>query len=741
MLRRKREFIQALVCISLLFVAPILVSAPALKHGGVPMDLDGLTTRAPWQEARPSNLENVDQEAFMPVIDRYYPWQAFLSHAAANRELPLWNPYEGFGVPFLALWRSRVLSPFSLPLYSGLPVNSAICVSVFLKLLIAGLCAYYAARRFHFTPPYALLVAITYQASGMLLSGHWHPASDVLPWLPLMLPCLQRLLLGEYRVWPYLALLIGVCALGGDPETLVAIVLFVLVLTVSYGFRTYTHRHLVPSLAVLFATIVVGLLSAGIQWAPYLEFLRHGTLEGEAGIPFGLSQLTMLLAPSPPTNMVDGSLWLPAGMVGFFLLPLWFAVRPFANRIRRRRLEAFLIATGVLLLFSFVAAPLLRRISGLSMLDVRHFAAPYPLALGLLAATAADEWVHLDADRCKAALKKIAVLLPLLWGIHIAATALAVYGTTVPASSGNLWLSVVAALVIFLLLVITAINPRPVAMAYALTLLTALTAWSLYMPHRHITPDEQVFPETQFIRALHQQDSRVGGSMRLQRWPLAAHAIPQTYSPSGITLTRSHRFMQQAEATPELLRLANAKALLLTKEDVQGGFSALRPTLNIQEVFPSGAILLTDLQAHERARVSHAGRDFESGTPEEQLVRPAGPPLLEGGQLPESIMESPSASAVITHDGYNEVRVAASTSRPGVLVLADAWYPGWQVTVNASPEKLFPVDIAFRGVEISGDENEIVFRYAPASLTAGAVCTLVGFLATVFGLVSLLRRR
>ena len=175
MFRRRRELIQASICIALLFVVPMILATPAIKRGDLPVDMTALTARTPWQEAQPTGVESTDNNAASPFVDRYYPWYAFMNQAGMNHEIPLWDPYESFGAPFLALWRTRTMSPFSLPVYV-FPLHTALGISVFLKLLLAGLCAYYAARRFHFSPPYALLPAITYQMSGFLLVGHWHPA-------------------------------------------------------------------------------------------------------------------------------------------------------------------------------------------------------------------------------------------------------------------------------------------------------------------------------------------------------------------------------------------------------------------------------------------------------------------------------------------------------------------------------------------------------------------------------------
>lgn len=738
MLRQKRELIQTGICIASLFVVPLLLATPAIKRGELPVDMTDLTTRTPWQEARSVGVDSSSNDAASPFIDRYYPWYAFMNQAGMKHELPLWNPYESFGIPFLALWRSRVLSPFSLPVYV-LPLHTALGVSVFLKILVAGLCAYYAARRFLFTPPYAVLPAITFQMSGFFLVGHWHPAADVIPWFPLLLPFLQRMLLGDYRAWPYIALLVGIMTFGGDPETLTGILLFMFALTFVYGIRTYTPRHVPKAMTVLAISVALGLALATVQLAPFFEFLKHGNLSNEAPSSFHISDLAMLLAPQPQSNTITTSSWLPAGIVGFFLLPLWLAVRPATNRTRKRRLEAFLLTTLSLLVLACFS-PLFRHIPGLAQISTWNFAAPFPFALGLLAATAADEWVHLDADTCKRALKQLTWLLPLFWVPAFLISLLLAPDTPSDTLVPNtMMLTVVAAFVIFSLLLMTAFWPKEKLLIYSLSLTTATLSWCVYAPSNLATPADHIFPDTHFIRTLHGLGSRVAGTLQLRGWPISPYQIAQTYSPSGVILNRSQNFMEQANEQPKLLRLSGAEALLLTKEDVQERFSPLRPMLNIQEVFPSGAILLKDLQANKRVYVAHAGRSLDVEA--KQFLRASGPPLLEGGVLPESVPNSASATATITAETFNTMHIAATTNQPGVLVVNDSWYPGWHAVVDGTSAFVFPVDISFRGIEISEGNHEISFYYAPSSLIFGGYASLAALAIILFGIGTQYRSR
>jgi hypothetical protein len=82
--------------------------------------------------------------------------------------------------------------------------------------------------------------------------------------------------------------------------------------------------------------------------------------------------------------------------------------------------------------------------------------------------------------------------------------------------------------------------------------------------------------------------------------------------------------------------------------------------------------------------------------------------------------------------------IAVQVAHPGVVVVQETAYPGWQVRVNGTDAELTPVG-GYLGVEIErGDlPAQVVFTYAPRLLYAGAL--LSGVAGVVFG-VYLLRR-
>jgi len=80
--------------------------------------------------------------------------------------------------------------------------------------------------------------------------------------------------------------------------------------------------------------------------------------------------------------------------------------------------------------------------------------------------------------------------------------------------------------------------------------------------------------------------------------------------------------------------------------------------------------------------------------------------------------------ARITDYTAQRVAITARASRASLLVLSDAYYPGWQVTVNGRTEPIHRVDYLLRGVAVPAGTDHIVFTYEPRSYRVGGIVSL-----------------
>jgi hypothetical protein len=88
-----------------------------------------------------------------------------------------------------------------------------------------------------------------------------------------------------------------------------------------------------------------------------------------------------------------------------------------------------------------------------------------------------------------------------------------------------------------------------------------------------------------------------------------------------------------------------------------------------------------------------------------------------------------AGTAAIVQDDPDRVAVDIGPSKPGVLVLTDAWSPGWVADVDGRPATIAQVDGAFRGVAVDAGSRRVTFRYEPGFTAVGAIGATVGLVA------------
>src|SRR5215212_7025872 len=116
-----------LVLLSALFLSPVLFG----DHALLPTNL--LMQMSPWAETRGSaSSTGQPQQPWNPLlwdaIAQFYPWRAFAATWMRQGVVPLWDPHQFCGTPFLANSQSAVLYPLHfllLYLPSGLSVARA----------------------------------------------------------------------------------------------------------------------------------------------------------------------------------------------------------------------------------------------------------------------------------------------------------------------------------------------------------------------------------------------------------------------------------------------------------------------------------------------------------------------------------------------------------------------------------------------------------------------------------------
>lgn len=128
---------------------------------------------------------------------------------------------------------------------------------------------------------------------------------------------------------------------------------------------------------------------------------------------------------------------------------------------------------------------------------------------------------------------------------------------------------------------------------------------------------------------------------------------------------------------------------------------------------PSGLVLRRNPAARPRAEWAGATRAVASPAQAVAEIAAGVDPaqvLLVGDTAPPS---GASGSVALQGDTADEVRLQSRSSAPGVVVLRDAWAPGWQVEVDGAPTQALIADGMMRAVAVPAGDHAVVWRYTP----------------------------
>ncbi len=729
--------------LAILLLLPLGVYLAPWLNGDVAQDGTALLNLPPW-EVHLSAEGEVPSRLSGWQLRTSWPAYQFISSNRHNLSELQWNPATALGLPFLANPENRVFSPFTCFFYL-FSFEFALLLSLVSKAVAAGWVAFYVARRYGFTAWYALIVALIFQWSGAVFIWGMEPLSDSLVWLPLLVLATDRLILGQFRAWPGVALVAALMIISGGLYLLVVSLVVMVLYMFFRRLRDHKRAHIVAALPGFLLAIAAALGLAAVQIAPYVELLRQGnTIDQTYPWSFDGNLLLGIFGPSYYQNLTGLNNPLVhvvfIGVVPLLFVGLWGALRRLIDRPIRHRVESLLFASLLVVAVPVLTRELLPTLHGFRLLSPVHYLVGLSFPLGLMVAGVVECWLHLNADQCKRALLRMGLILPVFWGALLVFFILFSRNGSgeVTIHWPTFWVFTGSVAFLAILFGGTLLYPKArILIVGTIGLILVTTAWGTlgWLPH---AARADIFPQTEVIRSLQQADARVGGTAQMREWPLTGNEIPTLYGPSTVTLNRTERFLRQLAKDPLLQRRAAISMVLLRKEDIRGIYAPVRADLNIVDVFDSGLILFRDQGAYPRIRIAH---EVESNALEAtRLVRDALPvvPDLLLPPLPGPVDDSIKITDVPRNDALD---VEVEMGHPGVLIVAEAWYPGWRAWVDGTPVPILPVDGALRGVELSTGKHEVSFRYQSGTFRWGAVTTLVFALLFLIGAYFSARQR
>ena len=90
--------------------------------------------------------------------------------------------------------------------------------------------------------------------------------------------------------------------------------------------------------------------------------------------------------------------------------------------------------------------------------------------------------------------------------------------------------------------------------------------------------------------------------------------------------------------------------------------------------------------------------------------------------------EDPSETAEIVADDDPRVVIEAQLESPGIVVLADVFYPGWELYVDDERATIYQVNRLMRGALVGAGKHRLVYLYNPRSARLGLAVSASGMI-------------
>lgn len=732
--------IRPLIPYLVLAALPCLLLFPILE-GRVLLPANLLHDVYPWRSSDPKTLVPWNVLQFDGVAE-FYPWRLLAARTWREGYVPLWNPYELCGTPLLANSQSAVMYPPNL-LFAIMPVADAFGVSALLHLFLTGAFLYLFLRRScGLTRAAALFGAAAWQLSTWQVSWLALPTFlDTSCWLPLALLMTDRVAeRPSFGRALALSLVLGLMLLAGHLQ----IAFYCLLLTLAYAIFSVVHRRTSLAAALGCAVCAAGfmLMVAAPQILPVLELSRVSHRAGTSASAAGYAGYVALALPArhlvtlflpdffgrpdlgtywddPRFNFAEVACYVG---VTVFILAALGTIACWRSHKNARFFAVWALAALLLALGTPLDAILYFGVPGFGATgSPARVLVIWALCLPVLSAYGMEALLDRAAAKKGAVIAAFAASLALL-----GATFAGVYfwlSANAPAALANIGAASTdlrlyagfflagAAIVYFFL---KGSLPRNAAAALLVCLAAADLIRVGYGYNPIVRPSE-VYPPT----ALTQWLAANAGSYRVMPMNHAWGLGPQGAPPPPTVLPPN---AATAFALPE----TQGYDSLQTGRYV--GFASAMDSGQQPSPPENGNMIFTYGAGTSQAREAGA-RYLVSVAP----LSGFGAPVFTDGQtevyqdgaaLPVARMEDGKAAGATW---ISPTRIDIMPPVPGTLILAEQWYPGWQVAGTGALLERGP-DVFSTVTGLSGPPAVAHLRYQPAAFRTGLYLGLAAIL-------------
>ncbi|MEM9257157.1 MAG: YfhO family protein [Pseudomonadota bacterium] len=698
-----------------------------------------------------------------------WPYMAYASDVVRSGDLPLWNPFNTLGTSMLGQLGIGLLHPTIWVIFLLEDTPSALLVNQLLTVLIVMAGMYFYGRHLRLAP-FALFLAVGLIGFTGFTESFSHTEGASFCWLPFILyfahRCFEQ---PSIRLASGLSVSLALCFLGGFPNfffyTCLVVAVYLGVLSLFAwrlsGFAGISVRALVMVLAVVFT---LGLVAVQLLPAYELSTLSVRNVHSTSiyNPDSAWEQFSVWLALGnfmfPDRAYIYGNPLLEVES-GIYYLGATLLLSPFAFLHRELLATSVALSAGFLIVFLFVmsyqipALAFLLEIPLAGSLRVNGRAVAYlafflivlaAIGLSYLAQASADRLVDRLSDRW---------VRPVAIGCTVAgAIALAMAGwkgaTDFPAFAGLM----VGAGLVCCLLFFRGMAKSGVLFGWLLALAIVADA-AIQRQNRFLVPAFNNHHDIAVENVIDDYRLRGEGYRLLvvpsspdETYVLAnlgmKRGVPNISAYDSFTHLRwlnylSHRVgddefdatvrrspLQRfyGDLSPELAELVLRDETILGMASVKYLYSdkgvATNPT-----ALPR-AYAVTEYVSTESERETLAALAANAQALADIAVIEGEQPTFPSRTHQLEVDVQPPEVSIVRYTA-NEVELSVSVGGDSLVVLTDAYFPGWEAHVDGEVVEILRANSLFRAVEVPPGEHSVVFRYRPVSVLMGVSISLL----------------
>lgn len=736
-----------------------------------------------WHEPYRSDhfVNNTIQLSHKPILDdifkQYYPFRTLSIDMMKKFQLPLWNPYNGSGMPLLATINTGLLDPFNI-LFFVLPYFLAWSTYIIIQFFLIGFFTYLYCRKIKLSNEASIFAGFVFSLSGFAVVRILMLAYGLaIASIPLMLYIIESYLQNPKRkIIYFLPFTIFALIVSSQPQISLYILSFIslytvariltLGLTKSLGFK----RCLLP-----FLLTVIGIGLSGLQILPTLELLKQVNIDKNASVFIidkflvPVQHLLTIVIPNYFGNESTYNFWgygdyvQTAAYIG--AVPTFFAYFSFFSKNRLGIKLFYLIAAffTILLAISWSGSKLITSLP----IPILSTGAPSRIFLlttfciAILSGYGFDHWKNYKNNILSFILKSLPFIL--LFTIIVVITFFLMkndypcrfgiidYCRTV-AFRNTMLESIVFGASIISLLAYLIFKNTIIRKASIYGIIVFISIIGIYNGNKTIefAPKDSFFPKNSLSQALHDK-TRQGRVFGIDQATLPSNFATQfrIYDPDYYHPLYIQRYRELVEYANNGKYISN-----LPRGDVQ-----IRNNINpdqelekrrqrLFEILSVNFIIMKKTQLpitlsrsdiiwendifdliknHNALPHAYVADDFVVENDNKIILERLFDDkfklnesvILE--QFPEFIKSDIKLRSSIIVEEYNEnnLEINTDTNKNSFLILTDNYYPGWKAFVDGKETQIYRANYTFRAILLPGGKHEVIFRYVPQSFSTG----------------------